>query len=83
MSTGRDTLTLGSALRIAAEQLLLAADAADRDQVPELLTPKQVAAIFTVSVQTIYRWIAAGDLEAVRVGETYRIPLDAVKARAS
>jgi excisionase family DNA binding protein len=74
------TPTLGTALRYAAEQLINAADQADRDTLPELLTTGQVAAQFQVSNQTVRRWIKAGELEAVKVGDVYRVPIESVRA---
>jgi excisionase family DNA binding protein len=38
------------------------------------LTVFEVAAIMRVSKQTVYRLVAAGDMEAIRVGGSYRIP---------
>jgi excisionase family DNA binding protein len=39
-----------------------------------LLRPDEVAAFWSVSVKTIYRWIDMGILEAVKKGGTVRIP---------
>jgi excisionase family DNA binding protein len=41
-----------------------------------LLRPDEVAAFWSVSVKTIYRWIDIGVLEAVKKGGTIRIPRD-------
>lgn len=72
--------TLGTALRYAAEQFLLLADQADREGTPlEYLTPGEVAEALKVSRQTVHRWIKSGRLEAVKVGDLYRIPVDAVR----
>ena len=39
-----------------------------------ILTPEEVAKIMKVSLKTVYRWIAAGRLEASQVGyKTYRV----------
>lgn len=39
-----------------------------------LLRPDEVAAFWSVSVKTIYRWIDLGILEAVKKGGTIRVP---------
>ena len=39
-----------------------------------LLRPDEVAAFWSVSVKTIYRWIDLGILEAVKKGGTVRVP---------
>jgi len=36
-----------------------------------------------VSKQTVYRLVRAGDLEAIRVGRSFRIPTHAVKPRGA
>ena len=47
-----------------------------------LLRPDEVAAFWSVSVKTIYRWIDLGILEAVKKGGTVRVPReDAEKGR--
>ena len=38
-----------------------------------LLTPEQVAGILQVHVLTVYNYIRRGDLDAVRLGRSYRI----------
>ncbi|MGI8757989.1 MAG: helix-turn-helix domain-containing protein [Acidimicrobiales bacterium] len=40
----------------------------------QYLTVAEVAAILRVSTMTVYRLIKAGDLPAVRVGKSYRLP---------
>lgn len=43
------------------------------------LTVEEVAKWATISTKTVYRWIAAGKLTAVKFGDrTYRIPEQAV-----
>jgi excisionase family DNA binding protein len=50
----------------------------------QLLRPDEVAAFWSVSVKTIYRWIDLGILEAVKKGGTVRIPReDAEKCRST
>jgi excisionase family DNA binding protein len=54
----------------------------DRDitlGMPELLTVSEVAALVRVSKMTIYRMIQKGDLPAISVGKSYRVPLAAVR----
>ena len=38
------------------------------------LTVREVAEIFKVTQHTVYSWIKSGDLAAVQVGGTWRIP---------
>jgi excisionase family DNA binding protein len=38
-----------------------------------LLTPEEVAKILQVHVLTVYSYIRRGNLEAIRLGRTYRI----------
>lgn len=40
----------------------------------QLLRPDEVAAFWSVSVKTIYRWIDMGILDAVKKGGTVRVP---------
>ena len=42
------------------------------------LTVAEVAAIMRVSKMTVYRLVHAGDLPAVRVGRSFRVPQQAV-----
>ena len=44
-----------------------------------LLTVFEVAAIMRVSKQTVYRLVHAGELEAIRVGGSFRIPEHVIK----
>jgi excisionase family DNA binding protein len=46
------------------------------------LTVFEVAAIMRLSKQTVYRLVQAGDLQATRVGRSYRIPEHAVRPEA-
>lgn len=40
----------------------------------KILTPQEVADIMKVSLKTVYRWIAAGNIQASQVGDkTYRV----------
>ena len=38
------------------------------------LTPKEVADVLRITRQTVYRQIDLGEIPAVRVGKSYRIP---------
>jgi excisionase family DNA binding protein len=42
---------------------------------PEYLTVAEVSRLFRVSMPTVYRRVADGQLPAVRIGATIRIPL--------
>ncbi len=42
------------------------------------LTVAEVAALMRVSKMTVYRLVHSGDLPAVRVGRSFRVPEDAV-----
>ncbi len=42
------------------------------------LTVAEVASIMRVSKMTVYRMVHNGDLPAVRVGRSFRVPEDAV-----
>ena len=45
---------------------------------PKFLTVAEVADAMRVSKMTVYRLVHSGDLPAVRVGRSYRVPLSAV-----
>ena len=45
----------------------------------EFLTVAEVAARMRVSKMTVYRLVHGGELEAVRVGRSFRVPDDAVQ----
>jgi excisionase family DNA binding protein len=49
---------------------------------PGFLTIVEAATILRVSKQTVYRLVRAGDLEAVRVGRSVRIPVRVLTRRA-
>lgn len=44
------------------------------------LTVAEVAEIMRLSRMTVYRFVQRGDLPAVRVGRSYRVPSDALDA---
>lgn len=45
---------------------------------PKFLTVAEVAELARVSRMTVYRMVHSGDLPAVRVGKSYRVPQAAV-----
>jgi excisionase family DNA binding protein len=47
-------------------------------QEPKFFTVAEVAAIMRVSKMTVYRLVHAGDMPAIRVGRSYRVPESAV-----
>jgi excisionase family DNA binding protein len=53
---------------------------ADERQLAEVrfLTVAEVASIMRVSKMTVYRLVHSGELPAVRVGRSFRVPEDAV-----
>ena len=46
---------------------------------PTLLTVAEVAGQMRVSKMTVYRLVHSGELEAVRVGRSFRVPENAVQ----
>jgi excisionase family DNA binding protein len=50
------------------------------DESLDLLTVSEVAAMLRLSKMTIYRLMEKGQLTALRVGRSFRIPRDSVKA---
>ncbi|MBK5216714.1 MAG: helix-turn-helix domain-containing protein [Propionibacteriales bacterium] len=46
----------------------------------KFLTVAEVAAQMRVSKMTVYRLVHNGELEALRVGRSFRVPEDAVEA---
>ena len=55
----------------------MAADATSLSEV-RFLTVAEVATIMRVSKMTVYRLVHSGDLEAIRVGRSFRVPEQAV-----
>jgi excisionase family DNA binding protein len=55
----------------------MAADATPLSDV-RFLTVAEVAAIMRVSKMTVYRLVHSGELEAIRVGRSFRVPERAV-----
>ncbi|ACQ81506.1 excision promoter, Xis [Beutenbergia cavernae DSM 12333] len=53
------------------------------DEAPRFLTVAEVAELVRVSRMTVYRMVQAGDLPAIRVGKSYRVPAAAVDALVS
>ena len=56
---------------VSAEQNLL-------NNYPPVLCVKQVAEILSISHNTAYTLVRSGQIHSIRVGRSYRIPLDAV-----
>ncbi|MDR0627031.1 MAG: helix-turn-helix domain-containing protein [Bifidobacteriaceae bacterium] len=48
------------------------------DSTPAFLTVAEVAATLRVSDMTIYRLIAGGEMRALKVGRSYRVPAEAL-----
>ena len=46
---------------------------------PRFLTVAEVAELCRVSRMTVYRWVHAGDLPAVRFGKSFRVPYAAAQ----
>lgn len=44
----------------------------------QFLTVSEVAEVMRVSKMTVYRLVHAGELPAVRVGKSFRVPQDAL-----
>ena len=49
-----------------------------QQQAPRFVTVAEVADLMRVSKMTVYRMIHAGDIPAVRVGKSFRVPAAAV-----
>lgn len=47
----------------------------------ELLTIDEVAAWLRVHPETVRRWLRTGELQALKIGGTYRVPRSVVLAR--
>lgn len=48
-------------------------------EAPRFLTVAEVAELIRVSKMTVYRMVHAGDIPAVRVGRSFRVPQAAVE----
>ncbi len=46
---------------------------------PQFLTVTEVADVMRLSKMTVYRLIHSGELPAIRVGRSFRVPVPAVK----
>lgn len=53
------------------------------DDGPSFLTVAEVAEMARVSRMTVYRMVHAGELPAIRVGRSYRVPAAAVRRMLS
>ena len=54
----------------------MADDGASRTK---FLTVAEVAEMLRVSRMTVYRWVHAGDMPAVRFGRSFRVPASAIE----
>lgn len=52
----------------------------DKTQWPEFLTPAEMAAILRVSKMTAYRLLKEGQVDATRVGRSFRVHADSLRA---
>ena len=52
----------------------------DAEEAPRFMTVVEVAEVMRVSKMTVYRLIHAGELPAIRVGKSFRVPYEAVSA---
>jgi excisionase family DNA binding protein len=57
----------------------LTGEVADMASGTTFLTVAEVAAQMRVSKMTVYRLVHSGELEAVRVGRSFRVPVHAVE----
>lgn len=46
------------------------------EELPDILTPEEVAAVMRVDIQAVYRQIKEGTLPSVKVGRWPRVPKD-------
>lgn len=51
----------------------------DRQSAPRFMLVSEVADIMRVSKMTVYRLIRSGDMPAIRVGKSFRVPASAVE----
>ncbi|MSS84163.1 helix-turn-helix domain-containing protein [Actinomycetaceae bacterium WB03_NA08] len=51
----------------------------EKPAAPQFLTVSEVAEVMRVSKMTVYRLIHAGELPAIRVGKSFRVPSAAVQ----
>ncbi|WP_277050956.1 helix-turn-helix domain-containing protein [Ruania albidiflava] len=56
---------------------------ADATAAPRFLTVAEVAEMARVSRMTVYRMVHSGELPAIRVGKSYRVPQAAVEKMLS
>ena len=49
-----------------------------QQQAPRFVTVAEVAELMRVSKMTVYRMIHSGDIPAVRVGKSFRVPAAAI-----
>ena len=69
---GKSTMRIGREIGVAMTERQLAE--------VRFLTVAEVASIMRVSKMTVYRMVHAGELPAIRVGRSFRVPEDAVNS---
>ena len=52
----------------------------NRQSAPRFMLVSEVADLMRVSKMTVYRLIRSGDMPAIRVGKSFRVPESAVEA---
>ncbi len=51
------------------------------EPLPRFLTPEEVADLLRVSRRTVYNWLRAGQLPAIRIGKVWRIRREDIDPR--
>ena len=72
-------MTAGGEVGDASLQKIEVAMSQERFAEVRFLTVAEVASIMRVSKMTVYRMVHAGELPAVRVGRSFRVPEDEVQ----
>ena len=48
-----------------------------KDQLPQILHVKDLKVLLSISHNTAYELVRSGKIRSIRIGRTYKIPLDA------
>ena len=48
-----------------------------KDQLPQILHVKDLQVLLSISHNTAYELVRSGKIRSIRIGRTYKIPLDA------
>ena len=48
-----------------------------KDQLPQILHVKELQVLLSISHNTAYELVRSGKIRSIRIGRTYKIPLDA------